>query len=298
VATLPAPTAREPDDLAAIKAQRSGFVVTSYTAVKHAHGGFAAVDSGLRMAGELALGHANGGEVLPGGAETGIFLHDVLATVVLADLVGTPNFTDWFARPAVASLLERMCRRHARPADHLPLAARLVHRAYTTPVRLGDAVIAGLASAKIALREVEFLFPIPEHAHPLLSRRQTGAPSWKVERGVVKGFVDLLFEHDGRVFVCDWKSDDLLQFDPDTLARHCGENYDVQARIYTIATLRLCGVTTADDYARRFGGVVYCFLRGLRDHQESGLHFFKPTWEDVLAWENDMLGQQFWGIAR
>jgi hypothetical protein len=43
-------------------------------------------------------------------------------------------------------------------------------------------------------------------------------------------------------------------------------------------------------------------LRGLRDQpdgsESSGIHFFKPTWKDVLAWETDMLGQQFWGIAR
>jgi exodeoxyribonuclease V beta subunit len=302
--TLPATLvpAREPDDVSAIKASRSGFVVTSYTAVKHAQGGFTAVDSGLRMTGELGLGHSDGEEALPGGAETGIFLHDILANVALADLAERPSFSEWFAMPATSRMMEKMGRRHARPADHLPLAARLVYRAYTTPVELGDTVVAGLASSSVALREVEFLFPIPEHSHSLLSRPGIGERSWKVERGVVKGFVDLLFEHDGRVFVCDWKSDGLARFDPDTLARHCGENYDVQARIYTIATLRLCGIATADAYAQRFGGVLFSFLRGLPDRRDSsaltGIHFFKPTWEDVLAWETDMLGQQFWGIAR
>jgi exodeoxyribonuclease V beta subunit len=294
VATLPAPTAREPDDLAAIKAQRSGFVVTSYTAVKHARGGFVASASEPRMAGELAPGRTDGSDVLPGGAETGIFLHDLLASVALADLADGPSLEDWQALPATAWLLEKLGQRHARPASHLPLAARLVHQAYTTPVRLGGSGMAGLATAKTALREVEFLFPIPERAHPLLSQAQAGV--WKVERGVVKGFVDLLFEHDGRVFVCDWKSDALPSFDQDTLARHCGENYDVQARIYTLATLRLCGITTADAYARRFGGVLFYFLRGLRE--PNAIHFFTPAWQDVLAWETDMLGQSFWGIAR
>ena len=311
--------AREPDDLAAIKAQRSGFAVTSYTAVKHARGEeFTAVETDLRLASELALGNAEGNreadheadnEELPGGAETGIFLHDILATVALADLASTPNFADWYAKPSVARLLEKMGRRHARPAAHVPLAARLVHRAYTAPVRLGGSVIAGLASAPVALREVEFLFPIPESSHPLLSRPQSG--TWTVERGVVKGFVDLLFEHDGRVFVCDWKSDALPRFDEDTLARHCQQNYDVQARIYTIAALRLCGIRTPADYGRRFGGVVFCFLRGLDGRHEAdnsdadksaddsaGIHFLQPTWDDILSWETDMLGQQFWGLSR
>ena len=300
--------AREPEDLAAIKDERSGFVVTSYTAVKHARGGLAASDTGLRMAGEIALARTDGREALPGGAETGIFLHDILATVALAELANAPEFAEWFAKPTVVRLLEKLCRRHARPADHGPLAAQLVYRAYTAPVRLGGVIIPGLASAQVALREVEFLFPIPERAHPLLSQPRTDAPAWKVERGVVKGFVDLLFEHDGRAFVCDWKSDDLPRFDQDTLLRHCNENYDVQARIYTIAMLRLCGISTPTDYARRFGGVVFSFLRGLGSQHvgmaassaddSPGIHFFKPTWDEVLAWEVDMLGQRFWGIGR
>jgi exodeoxyribonuclease V beta subunit len=309
--------AREPDDLAAIKAERGGFAVTSYTAVKHARGAFAAVETDLRVASELALGKGNDEdnreasretehEELPGGAETGIFLHDILATVGLADLASMPNFADWYAKPAVARLLARIGRRHARPAAHVPLAARLVHRAYTTRVRLGDAIIAGLASAPVALREVEFLFPMPETSHPLLSRPQAG--TWSVGRGVVKGFVDLLFEHDGRVFVCDWKSDNLPRFDGDTLARHCEQNYDVQARIYTIAALRLCDIRTPADCARRFGGVVFCFLRGLDSRRDAdpdksadtsaGIHFLQPTWRDILSWETDMLGQRFWGMSR
>jgi len=300
--------AREPEDVVAIKAERSGFVVTSYTAVKHARGASTAIDTGLRMAGEIALGHTDSGAALPGGAETGIFLHDILASVALADLAGPPEFAAWFAKPAVAWLLERLRQRHARPVDHVALAAQLVHRAYTLPMRFAGAVIAGLASAKVALREMEFLFPIPERAHPLLSQPQTDTPSWTIERGVVKGFVDLLFEHEGRVFVCDWKSDDLPRFDRDTLVEHCNENYDVQARIYTMATLRLCGITKPTDYARRFGGVVFCFLRGLGSQEvaisgsvaddSAGIHSFKPTWDDILAWEADMLGQQFWGSAR
>jgi exodeoxyribonuclease V beta subunit len=287
----------EPADLATIKSERSGFLVTSYTAVKRVHGGFAPMDADVRETEEPSPAQSESAEGLPGGAETGIFLHEMLATVSLAEL--GQEFAEWFAKPAVAALLERIRRRHARPASHLPLAAQLVHRAYTAPVRLGNMVIPGLASVSVALREMEFLFPIPERAHPLLSQAKADAsePPWKVERGAVKGFVDLLFEHDGCVFVCDWKSDDLPRFDRDTLARHCHENYDVQARIYTIATLRMCGITTLTDYTQRFGGVVYCFLRGQSQQDDcAGIHFFKPAWEDILAWETEMLGQQFWGI--
>ncbi|HEY5282507.1 MAG TPA: PD-(D/E)XK nuclease family protein, partial [Polyangia bacterium] len=295
------PAALEPTDLAAIKDSRSGFLVTSYTAVKHARKGFAPTVNEAKAAEEIAPSRSDSAQELPGGADTGIFLHEMLAAVSLAEIAQAPEFADWMARPAVAKLLERIRRRHGRPVDQLLPAARLVHRAYTSPLRLGSTIIAGLALAKVALREMEFLFPIPEQVHPLLTQAKADVckPPWKVERGVVKGFVDLLFEHEGRVFVCDWKSDDLPSFDHEALARHCGENYDVQARIYALATLRLCGIEAPANYMQRFGGVVYCFLRGQREQDASaGIHFFKPTWEDILAWEADMLGRQFWGISR
>jgi len=292
----------QPPELAEIRNRRGGFWVTSYSGVQRAR-------AGMDPAPETAEHPADGesierGEVKPerlaGGAATGIFLHDLLERVPLDGLRGTPTFTSWFARPEIARLFEELRLRHDRPLGDIPLAARMVHAAYATPVRLGEGVMPGLASASAAVREMEFLYPIPERGQPLFSRPVKGAaPAWKIERGVVKGFIDLLFEHAGRVYVCDWKSDILPDHEPATLARHCEQHYDVQARIYALATLRLCGIAGRDDYERRFGGVVYCFLRGREGGGESGgIHAFRPSWAEVLAWEADMLGQRFWGMAR
>jgi exodeoxyribonuclease V beta subunit len=147
---------------------------------------------------------------------------------------------------------------------------------------------------------MEFLYPMPERGHPLLttSAARERAQDWKIERGAVKGFIDLLFEHEGRIHVCDWKSDILPGYDAATLARHCEQHYDVQARLYTTAALRFASIATASDYAARFGGVLFCFLRGKNSgdpHQ--GIHYLKPTWEQILSWETEMLGRPFWGIA-
>jgi exodeoxyribonuclease V beta subunit len=292
----------EPPDVAEIRERRSGFRVTSYSAIKRAHGGFIPVEDHTdllaRAGADLALAQVSPTDELPGGPETGIFLHALLEKVTLSELVDAPSFAHWLARPQVARLVDKVCRRHARPAGHGQLAARLVHGAYTTPVRLGSSVVAGLAKAANARREMEFLFPIPEQAHPRLAHTllARGEAAWKVERGVVKGFIDFLFEHDGKVFVCDWKSDHLSRWDRDTVARHCQQNYDVQARIYTMAVVRLCGITTRADWERRFGGILFCFLRGLQpDDDSAGIHFRKPSWEEIQSWETDMLGRDFWG---
>jgi exodeoxyribonuclease V beta subunit len=295
-------TPTEPADLAPIRNQRSGFLVTSYSAVKRAHGGAAPRPHGD---GDLAadLGsprRAQGADELPGGAKAGIFLHEILAAVSLPELGRGPAWSDWFASPGVAPLLQRLALRHGRAPGEIEPSARLVHLAYTGKVRLGQVVIEGLAKAKPSLREMEFHFPIPALAHPLLSQppHAPGLPPWRIERGVVKGFVDFMFEHGGRIYVCDWKSDILPGYTDDVLGPHCKDSYQIQARIYTVATLRLCGIASASDFERRFGGMFFCFLRGLDANADSaGIHCLRPDWAEVLSWEQEMLDPHFWGAA-
>ena len=79
---------------------------------------------------------------------------------------------------------------------------------------------------------------------------------------------------------------------------HCQRNYGLQADLYTLAALRLFGIADAATYERRFGGVLYCFLRGMRPGDDrAGLVFRRPRWDEVLASERAMLGRDFWGIA-
>jgi exodeoxyribonuclease V beta subunit len=326
------PAANEPEDIAAIRAARSGFMVTSYSAIKRARSvvfpharpdeeRHEALDEALDEALHEALDEglhvridnteradaatATERPVLPGGAETGIFLHDLLATAVLDEL--SPELGPWLARPSVERWLDKIRRRNARPEVDVEPAARLVHRAYTSPVALGNITMPNLASADTVLREMEFLFPIPEAAHPLLSQPLAPSACWTIGRGAVRGFIDFLFEHEGRVVVCDWKSDDLVDFSPGALAEHCREHYAVQARLYILATLRLSRITGAENYAKRFGGMLFCFLRGLPDPpspkgglpaSELGMHFFKPAWSEILDWERGLQSPGFWEGVR
>jgi len=296
---------QEPGELAAIRERRAGFWVTSYSGLKRARAA-GGVPAGMDAEVASTPGQRAPDE-LPGGAQAGIFLHEILATVSLPELAQRPGWEEWFAVPGVAPLVERLARQHGRPPGEVAPSARLVHRAYTAPLRLGELALNGLALATRSLRELEFLFPIPEKTHPLLSARAPliaqpapesaiTAEGWPILRGVVKGFIDLLFEHAGRIYVCDWKSDSLPEYTPDALARHCQQSYDLQARLYTLASLRFAGIANATDYGTRFGGVVFCFLRGLTGHDDGlGCHFTRPSWAVVSGWEAEMLEAGFWG---
>jgi exodeoxyribonuclease V beta subunit len=290
-----------PSDLDVIKNTRNGFRMTSYSAVKRARDGLAkSIDSShashrdeFRAAGgEAQAGNKDG---LPGGADIGIFLHDLLATVALPELADVPDFEAWVARPEVSAWLARTCRRHGQAPSHAVPAARLIHTAYTAPTRLGRGPAAVLAQVQPCLREMEFLYPMPEAAHRLLAQ-PLFRPRWTIGRGVVRGFVDFLFEADGKVFICDWKSDTLPSYAPTALATHCRDSYDVQAILYILATLRMLGIADARDYEARMGGLIFCFLRARRPGDDrAGIHFQRPSWDELLGHESEMLGARFWG---
>lgn len=286
---------------------RAGFMVTSYSAMRRAHQRFvpaetldAAGDDASDAAHVSALARAAlPADELPRGRLAGSFLHEIIEDLPLDTLVRAPAYDDWRALPEVVALFEQMRRRHDQQTAHLAHAQRLVHTALTAPVRLGETVVPGLGRAAHPTREMEFIYPIPDARHPEFSSREAaaadGAP-WRIERGLVKGFIDYLFEHEGRVYVCDWKSDGLPSWDAAALAEHCEGHYTVQAELYTVAVVRLLGISDADAFDRRFGGVVYCFLRGMRaDDPTAGVYFRRPGWGEVQGGQRAMLDAGYWG---
>ena len=168
----------------------------------------------------------------------------------LETLRATAGFEAWAARDDVRALLEATLRRHGRDPRHLLAAARLAHAALTTPLPVVGGVLPGLAFAEREAREMEFLFPFPEAAG--------GA-----DRGYVKGFVDLLFEHEGRVYFGDWKTDRLPSWDEAVVEAHVAKNYALQEQLYALALVRMLGIASEADYEARFGGTLYLFVRGL-----------------------------------
>ena len=90
--------------------------------------------------------------------------------------------------------------------------------------------------------------------------------------GYLKGYIDLVFEHDGRYWVADWKSNHLGDRVEDYAAPALdaamrAHGYHLQHLIYTLAVHRHLRRALPDyDYERDFGGVLYLFVRGVRPH--------------------------------
>jgi exodeoxyribonuclease V beta subunit len=61
-------------------------------------------------------------------------------------------------------------------------------------------------------------------------------------------------------------------------------HYAEQVQLYALAVVKLLGVRTRADYEARFGGLLYCYLRGMDAHGE-GVWSTRPDWDEVLGWD-------------
>ncbi|MFP4263714.1 MAG: exodeoxyribonuclease V subunit beta [Halomonas sp.] len=106
--------------------------------------------------------------------------------------------------------------------------------------------------------------------------------------GMLKGFIDLVVEHEGRFYVLDWKSnflgrDDEAYSEAAMAAAVREKRYDLQYCLYLLALHRLLQARLPDyDIDRHLGGALYVFLRGL--HAPSrGVHRERPPRELIEA---------------
>jgi len=278
-----APIAPDPT-LARLRRARAGAVTTSYSRIKQAHGGY---QPPTEMPDDVAT-DAHGGDdedELAGGAETGIFIHALLEGL-LKDLSrealrATPGLDRdaWSARDDVRAVVEPLLRRHGRDPDELGPALRLAHAALTAAVPVVGGTLSSLAGADRCVPEIEFLFPFPPEA---------GGPA----RGYVKGFVDVIFEHEGRSYFADWKTDRLPSWDAESVAAHVEANYSLQEQLYALALVRMLGIGDAAAYETRFGGTLYVFVRGLGRSvgPSAAVRGRRPSFDDLLRWQRELAG--------
>lgn len=105
--------------------------------------------------------------------------------------------------------------------------------------------------------------------------------------GIMHGFIDLLFEYNGKYYILDWKSNhlgfDIQNYSIDDVEKAMTDNnYHLQYYVYTIAVKRFLEKRIPDfEYDKHFGGVFYLFLRGIRKDSQSGIFFSKPEKETI-----------------
>lgn len=295
--------------------------IGSYSALAHgATHEHSAVDHDLRSepAGEaqparLPAGSASAGETpeddilrFPRGPAAGECLHAVMERIDFTDPMTWPSAIDAaleaFSPSPTTFEAQQMLGDPVSPemtdrAMWVRQLRRMLLDVLNTPLPLGSGAPLTLSTLPLARRltEMEFLLPSSglrdRDLNALLERHGYPAPrlGFAPLSGYLNGFIDLVFEHDGRFFVLDWKSNHLGMTSGDydraamakEMARH---GYHLQYLLYSVALDRFLRHRLPDyDPQRHFGGAVYLFLRGVRpgwrtdEGSPAGVYVHRPT---------------------
>lgn len=232
----------------------------------------------------------SGGDIhrFPRGPNPGTFLHGLL------EWAGGEGFSVVANdAKAVESAVARRCNRRGWEGWIVTLTDWLQHL-LTLPMRLAadDQPVALCELDQPNQYRVEMEFWFASHKVDVaqmdaLVRRYThnGVPRAAAEthslNGMFKGFIDLTFEHQGRYYVADYKSN-WLGLDDDAYTEHAMETaildnrYDLQYVLYLLALHRQLKARLADyDYDQHMGGALYLFVRGSRSASQ-GAWFTRP----------------------
>ncbi|WP_413251631.1 exodeoxyribonuclease V subunit beta [Vibrio natriegens] len=232
----------------------------------------------------------------PRGARPGTFLHSLFEEIEFTQPATTEENTQ-----IILGLMES----EQLDEEWLPILQQLIDTVLATPLD-GKSLLLNQKAPSQRLVEMEFLLPIEVLSAPALNRviqrhdplsAKAGDLGFQTVQGMLKGFIDLVFEHQGKYYVLDWKSnhlgDDVTHYHGEALKSAMADHrYDLQYQIYALALHRFLRSRLANyQYDQHFGGVYYLFLRGMDGQSDHGIFAAKPTLEFLQEMDRLIDGQ-------
>ncbi|PMR72814.1 exodeoxyribonuclease V subunit beta [Billgrantia endophytica] len=244
----------------------------------------------------------------PRGPGPGTFLHGIL------EWAGRQGFARAAADPAAREdALARRCNLRGW-SQWLPTLHEWFGALLTAPLPLpetkGEFRLDSLTSYQV---EMEFWFAASQvdtrHLDALVSAYTLPSPYSNVDtslprpaldadtlNGMLKGFIDLVFEFEGRYYVADWKSNHLgpddAAYSPEAMRLAMAEKrYDLQFSLYLLALHRLLKARLPGyDYDRHIGGSLTVFLRGT-NAESRGVYAERPPRQLIEAMDTLFQGR-------
>ncbi|BBL71792.1 UvrD-helicase domain-containing protein [Methylogaea oryzae] len=156
--------------------------------------------------------------------------------------------------------------------NRVPAGQRLVELEFT------------FALQGLQARRLQALLADPAYGLAPAFVQAAGQLAFDAAHGYMKGYIDLVFAHEGRYYVVDWKSNWLGASPADYISPRleqavAREHYYLQYLIYCLALHRYLRLRQPDyDYGHHFGGVYYLFLRGIHPaFPGAGIHADRPS---------------------
>ncbi len=221
--------------------------------------------------------------VLPPGARSGLCLHEIFENC---------DFT-WESRELFAEKAVESLDRYGFGSGYAGPVTDMVINVLRSPLD-GDGLRLSLIGQDERLSELEFHFPVEAVAglkkfmpgYDPDQRAYTAPDDLPAMKGMMKGYIDLVFTYGGRYYIVDWKSNMLELSHGDYSAEAMSaemnrHNYHLQYHIYTVALHRYLAMRLGDsyDYEKHFGGVFYLFIRGMNGTGNDGVFSARPELE-------------------
>ncbi|WP_237385917.1 exodeoxyribonuclease V subunit beta [Xenorhabdus sp. Sc-CR9] len=220
----------------------------------------------------------------PRGASAGTFLHSILEDV------------DFGHPPDQASLAEKLTA-SGFDEDWASVLEQWIDDIFRAKLNEQGMQLADIPRQQ-QQSEMQFYLPVDKLLHSkemdALTRRydplsaQCAPLAFHQVKGMLKGFIDLVFCWQGKFYVVDYKSNWLGEssqsYTQEAMAKAMIEHrYDLQYQLYTLALHRYLRHRLASyDYRNHFGGVIYLFLRGIdKDNPGHGIYHYLPPFEFI-----------------
>lgn len=217
---------------------------------------------------------------LPRGKQVGTALHRHFENCYFSDLANIEEIDKLRQSLQLDETFTEPLQNWLQQISHTPLSNEI------------GIALADLAN-KDCIKEMPFYLAIREHFDVESFNRALKAhhhlPSEPLQfeqiQGMVRGSIDLVFRHNGKYYLVDYKSNflgsTLADYNQEALKKEMlHSHYDWQYLIYTLALHRyLQSVVPHYDYVRDFGGVFYLFLRGMNGEPQSGVFYDRPSVE-------------------
>ncbi len=225
--------------------------------------------------------------LLPAGAKTGRVLHGILEKI---DFQNPANLEE--------EIVENLRKEGYDPDAYAGYLQDHVRKWLKTPLNLDGTIRLDEIPAGRRMSEMEFDFPLATFAMQSIAEairpEQWPELEEKVAHvhslaGYMKGFIDMVFERDGKFHIVDWKSNYLEQgYDQDSIRESMLSSlYPLQYLIYTVALDAYLQERVVNyHYDTHFGGVYYVYLREFGKGPGHSVYFSKPKTETITNLRN------------
>ena len=206
-----------------------------------------------------------------------------------------------FSQPLNEDKVQKLCQWLQLEETWLPSLQQWMKAILDTPLSADDPTLKlNNLSRQQCVKEMQFylklnrVFDVSAFNRALQKHHHLPSEALQFDaiKGMLRGFMDLVFCHNGKYYLVDYKSN-FLGVEPQNyvgksleqamLANH----YDWQYLFYTLALHRYLQQRDANyQYETYFGGVFYCFLRGMNGENQDGVFFDKPDYALIQALEN------------